>query len=104
MTDVSTLTPGMAKFVMAVSVFSTHLGKCSDVYQNMGVVVAAWDKGKTTVQLTADDDVYMNYATPSEAECMQGMVAGLSREVAGEIVGYAGMNGIPVGDPAPPKP
>jgi hypothetical protein len=24
--------------------------------------------------------------------------------VAGEIVGYAGMNGIPVGDPAPPKP
>jgi hypothetical protein len=105
MTDGSSFTPGMAKFVMAVSVFSTHLGKCSAVYRNMGVIVAAWELGQVTLQHTDDgDDVYMHHATPSTAEYISGMVAGLSREVVGELVAYAGMEGIPMGSPAPPKP
>jgi hypothetical protein len=105
MTDDSSFTPGMAKFVMAVSAFSTHLGKCSAIYRNMGVIVAAWEIGQVTLQHTDDgDDVYMHHATPSAAEMIRGMVAGLSREVAGELAGYVAMEGIPMGNPAPPKP
>ena len=104
MTDESIFTPGMAKFVMAVSAFSTHLGKCSAVYRNMGVTVAAWDIGNMTVQLADEDDVHINYATPSAVEMIQGMVAGLTREMAGELVDYASGEGIPMGSPAPPKP
>jgi Na+/melibiose symporter-like transporter len=104
MTNHSTFTPGMAKFVMAVSAFSTHLGKCSAVYRNMGVTVAAWDIGNTTVQLADEDEVYMHYATPSVAGMIQEMTAGLSREMAGELVDYASGEGIPMGSPAPPKP
>jgi hypothetical protein len=104
MTDDSIFTPGMAKFVMTVSAFSTHLGKCSAVYRNMGVTVAAWDIGNTTVQLADEDDVHINYATPSVVGMIQGMTAGLSREMAGELVDYASGEGIPMGSPAPPKP
>jgi hypothetical protein len=109
MTDNSSFTLGMAKFVMAVSAFSTHLGKCSAVYHNMGVTVAAWKIGQVTVQHTDDgDDVYMHHATPSTAELVEMLqgrtVAGWSRELAGELAGYAGMEGISMGSPAPPKP
>jgi hypothetical protein len=101
----TSFTPGMAKFVMAVSEFSTHLGQCSAVYRNMGVIVAAWEIGQVTLQHTDDgDEVYMHHAMPSAAEYISGMVDGLSREVVGELVGYAGMEGIPMGNLAPPKP
>ena len=104
MTDNSAFTPCVGKFVMAVSAFSTHLGKCSAVYRNMSVTVAAWDIGNTTVQITDEDEVYMHYATPSVAGMIQEMTAGLSREMAGELVDYASGEGIPMGSPAPPKP
>jgi hypothetical protein len=104
MADDSTFTPGMAKFVMAVSAFSTHLGKCSSAYRNMGVTVAAWNIGNTSVQLADEDKVYMHYSTPSVAGMIQGMTAGLSRETAEELVDYANCAGIPMGSPAPPKP
>lgn len=105
MADDSTFTPGMAKFVRAVSAFSTHLGKCSAVYRNMGVTVAAWDTGNATVQLADEDDVYMHYdPAPAVAGLIRGMAVGLSREVAAELVGYASGEGIPIGSPAPPKP
>jgi len=95
----------MVKFIMAVSEFSTHLGKCSAVYRNIGVMVAAWDTGKATVQLTDKDDVYFHYdGTAAAAALMRGRTPDISQEMAAELVGYAGMNGIPIGNPPPPKP
>jgi hypothetical protein len=105
MADASTFTPGMAKFVMTVSKFSTRLGKCSAVYRNIGVTVAAWDRGKAPVQLTDEDDVYIHYDGKAAATAlMRGETQDISREIAAELDGYAGMNGIPMGSPAPPKP
>ncbi len=105
MADDSNFTPGMAKFVRAVSAFSTHLGKCSAVYRNMGVTVAAWDTGNATVQLADEDDVYFHYDATAEATAlMRGLTPDISQEMAAELVGYAGMNRIPIGNPAPPKP
>ena len=102
---ISTFPPGMATFVMAVSAFSIHLGKCSAVYQNRGVTVAAWDTGNVTVQLADEDDVSFHYdGATAAAVLMRGQTPDISQEVAAELVGYAGMNGISMGNQAPPKP
>jgi hypothetical protein len=104
MADDSTFTPGMAKLVRAVSAFSTHLGQCSAVYRNMGITVAAWDTGNVTVQLADEDDVYSHYdGTAAAAALMRGLTPDISQEMAAELVGYAGMNGIPIGSSAPPQ-
>jgi hypothetical protein len=105
MADNSTFTPGMAKFVRAVSAFSTHLGKCSAVYRNMGVTVAAWDTGNVTVQLADEDDVYFHYdGTAAAAALMRGLTPDISQEMTAVLVGYASGEGIPMGNSAPPKP
>jgi hypothetical protein len=102
MADDPTLTPGREKFDKAVAAFSAHLGKCT-VYRNMGVMVATWDVGGVTVQLTDEDDVYLHYHLDVDAMARGGS-PGISQEMASMLLEYAGQNGIPMGSAAPPPP
>jgi hypothetical protein len=97
------LTAAMAKFVRAVSEFSTHLGRCSAVYRSSGVTVAAWDVGNVTLQLADEDDIYFHYdEAEAAAALVRGKPPGISRELAAKLTEYASGEGIPAGSTAPP--